>query len=307
MATKYTGNYTNNAAKVIKQSSRLVCQVSEDGAIYVCNSYAIYKMDPLEYAAIVQPVVCCDAGDWEIDSTGKKPRTVNVAELFDRTIKAAANAATLDACPLVFPSDRKTEIVGYYCAATDFAAIYNRLYMGVISPSAEFKCVNAVSAAVAYAAGEPFAMVLPISPKSHERILRSIKAYFVGSCDDAEKNEKAATIKLREMISAYESDLEDAKSEINALREQLAKQAEELESRKEEKPTPEAQVEEKETAESIAARFAEIPGITVNVKGAHTSAPVIWLSGEVQQNAEAIKAAGARWSAKRSAYYFRVA
>lgn len=48
-------------------------------------------------------------------------------------------------------------------------------------------------------------------------------------------------------------------------------------------------------------------GVTTTIKGAQTAAPVIWLAGNTQEHAEAIKAAGGKWSNKKSAFYVRVA
>ena len=59
---KYMGNYTNEAAKALKGSERIICRVTDDGAIYVTNGFIAYKMTPPEYASIVQPVTCCEAG-----------------------------------------------------------------------------------------------------------------------------------------------------------------------------------------------------------------------------------------------------
>lgn len=61
---KYMGNYTNEAAKALKGSERIICRVTDDGAIYVTNGFIAYKMNPPEYAAIVQPVTCCEAGNY---------------------------------------------------------------------------------------------------------------------------------------------------------------------------------------------------------------------------------------------------
>ena len=47
--------------------------------------------------------------------------------------------------------------------------------------------------------------------------------------------------------------------------------------------------------------------MTTTIKGAQTAAPVIWLAGNTQEHAEAIKAAGGKWSNKKSAFYVRVA
>ena len=66
---KYMGNYTNEAAKALKGSERIICRVTDDGAIYVTNGFIAYKMNPPEYAAIVQPVTCCEAGNYTMPAT----------------------------------------------------------------------------------------------------------------------------------------------------------------------------------------------------------------------------------------------
>ena len=38
---KFTGRYTAATAKALKGSPRLVCQVTEDGTIYVCNGFLL--------------------------------------------------------------------------------------------------------------------------------------------------------------------------------------------------------------------------------------------------------------------------
>jgi len=56
-------------------------------------------------------------------------------------------------------------------------------------------------------------------------------------------------------------------------------------------------------AEMIAARFADLDGVTTTIKGAQTDSPVIWLSGDTDAHKELIEARGGRWSSKRSAWY----
>ena len=65
--------------------------------------------------------------------------------------------------------------------------------------------------------------------------------------------------------------------------------------------------EPKTAAELIAARFHDLPGVTVTIKGAQTTSPVVWLAGDTDPHADAIKAQGGKWSNKRAAYYVRVA
>lgn len=59
---KFTGRYTTNTAKALKGSERILCQVSEDGTIYICNGFLLCTMNAPEYAATVQPLTCCEPG-----------------------------------------------------------------------------------------------------------------------------------------------------------------------------------------------------------------------------------------------------
>lgn len=146
---KFTGRYTTNTVKALKGSERILCQVSEDGTIYICNGFLLCAMNAPEYAATVQPLTCCEPGAWTFDKDGK-----------------------------------------------------------------------------------------------HE--------------DEAEQPA-------------------------------------------EQKPEP------KTAAEIIAARWAEVDGLTATIKGATTAAPVVWLAGDTKPHEKEIEAAGGKWSGKKNAYYFRVA
>lgn len=286
---KYTGNYTNEAVKVIRQSERLECQVTEDETIYICNGYLIFKMNPMEYASLVQPVTCCDAGNWRIDSTGKKPGTIDVEKIFSENVTKAKNAATMEPCKMVF-SQNKKEMVGFYSRGGDFTAIYNKSFVSAILPGAEWKSTGKLSAAVAFSSVEAFAMVLPIKPVPN--ICRAVKAYFAE--DDGPSTDSLL------------SDLEETKKKLTDALDQIASQSAELELLREAKQ-PEVQPEKTQSVMDIAARFSGISGITATVKGAQTGSPVIWLSGDTESHREEIKAAGAKWSTKRGAYYYRVA
>lgn len=302
MSAKYTGNYTSEASKIIKRSERLECQTTEDGTCYICNGFFLFKMNPMEYASIVQPVVCCDAGNWSINQNGRQERRADLLQIWTDSVKSAEGAATMEACPMVFKNG-KAEIVGYYSAAGGFAATYNAAFMGAIRTGATFRAKSALSGAVAYDDAEPFALVLPIKPVP--KICRAVKSYFVEPSNAAKPvqnsdKEKAEIADLRDRLNA-------AQAEAATLRETISQQAAEMASLREAAQCAQEPSTQKETAESIVSRFCELPGIIATVKGAQTAAPVVWISGNVEQNAEAIKAAGARWSAKRGAYYYRVA
>ena len=168
---KFTGRYTAATAKALKGSPRLVCQVTEDGTIYVCNGFLLCTMNPPEYAATVQGFTCCEPGNWTLDKDGKHEddaHKLDLVRLYADTLKANADAQPLQRSPLTVQ-------------------------------------------------------------------------------------------------------------------------------------TPKA------AAEIIAARWAEVDGLTATIKGAATAAPVVWLSGDTKPHAKAIEADGGKWSGKKNAYYFRVA
>ena len=91
---KFTGRYTTNTAKALKGSERILCQVSEDGTIYVCNGFLLCTMNAPEYAATVQPLTCCEPGAWTFDKDGKhedEAHKLDLVKLFADTVRTAAD------------------------------------------------------------------------------------------------------------------------------------------------------------------------------------------------------------------------
>lgn len=73
-------------------------------------------------------------------------------------------------------------------------------------------------------------------------------------------------------------------------------------------PNTAAPAAEPETAaELIASRFHDLPGVTVTIKGAQTTSPVVWLTGRHGPPRRRDQGPGGKWSNKRGAYYVRVA
>ena len=71
-----------------------------------------------------------------------------------------------------------------------------------------------------------------------------------------------------------------------------------------------AQVEKAAPAPDLATikgRLQGLPGLTLTVKGAQTSAPVVWLTGDTDAHTDAIKSVGGIWSNKKSAWYIKPA
>ena len=127
-----------------------------------------------------------------------------------------------------------------------------------------------------------------------------------GSEDSAKTGEadklRTELAQAQEEAAALRGDLYRAANEIDELKAKLA----ELHETKTEQPA-EQKPEPKTAAEIIAARWAEVDGLTATIKGATTAAPVVWLAGDTKPHEKEIEAAGGKWSGKKNAYYFRVA
>ena len=296
---KYTGNYTKNAAKAIKAAEKLICTTTEDGAIYLCNGYWMYKMNPLEYATVAQPVTHCEAGNWTIDSNGKRDGNdgKSLLKIFQDAAKATENKPGLERCPLSL--DRGNLTAYLYHSPDGFASAYNSLYISAICNGQQLRAPGATSPAVIYDGNEPFALIMPIRLEGKDS--RAVLAYY--NKPDASSVSNAADLSIaRKEIARQDAELEALRAKLAELEAQQAQPQEPAED-----PQQTVQADGKTTAEIIAARFSELAGVTTTIKGAQTAAPVIWLAGNTQEHAEAIKAAGGKWSNKKSAFYVRVA
>ena len=300
----YYGSFNPSAAaKALKMADRYFCQITEDGTIYAGSGYVLFKLTPHDYAAIVQPVACCEAGNWAIDRNGKSESSIDAARIFSEAVKTAQNAADLQSCPLVINCKKdKNPAAAYYNAEADFVALYNPAYLAAF-PGATIRTSSACSAAIMYNGGEAVGLVMPI--RAEPKAARAVKAYFT----EADSNSNNADLsRAQDELAAVRGDLYRAANEIANLKEQIARQAAELEALHSAEAVPAAdnKPEPKTAAETIAAHWAEVDGLTTTIKGAQTAAPVVWLAGDTEPHAKAIEADGGKWSAKKNAYYFRV-
>ena len=255
----------------------------------------------------MQGFTCCEPGNWTIDKDGKHEddaHKLDLVRLYADTLKTNADAQPLQRSPLTVQTP-KAAAVCYYNAAADFAAIYDTKFITALHPAAQLRAASAISAAVAYYDDEPFAVVMPI--KAEPETARAVRAFFTEAAGNNAKTGEADKLRAelaqsQEEAAALRGDLYRAANEITELKSKLA----ELHETKTEQPAAEA-VEPKTAAEIIAARWAEVDGLTATIKGATTAAPVVWLSGDTKPHAKAIEADGGKWSGKKNAYYFRVA
>lgn len=221
----------------------------------------------------------------------------------------------------------------YYNAEKDFVALYDTRYISALCPGFTLRAAGTTSAAIAYNGKEPFALVLPIRPD--DKTTRAVKAYFTQAAE-AETNEAE---QLRAELARLQDKLARSEAGSAALQDRVQQQANEVEHLNAKISTLEDELstvghENAVLHERVAqpghgdhrrpqrrpgrrrpqdrrrnhrGPLHRLDGVTATIKGAHTAAPVVWLSGDTDKHADEIKAAGAKWSGKRSAYYVRVA
>ena len=314
---KTLGNYTATATKAIKAGNCIICNKAEDGYIYTANGFFIFKMTPPEYDAFIRPAAGCDPGNWNIDNKGNReelrPGQMDIIKIFNDALGQINGSTTATACkrsPLEFTSEKMT-LTGFYNPAADVAAFYNKLYINSFT-GGTLHAVKATGAAVVIDHEDALAMILPVRPDAAKA--RAVKAYFT----EATEAEQLADNNAAELDRLQRQNAQQAEQlqRAEAMREALVNKIAELENRiikqQAEQPAPAPAAEQpaqdmKTAAEMIAAEIEKLAGVKAVIKGAATSAPVVWLDGNTTEHKAAIIAAGAKWSGKRNAYYIKVA
>jgi len=122
---------------------------------------------------------------------------------------------------------------------------------------------------------------------------------------------------LRQDYAQKHIDAEELRRQIEELQAVLVSKNEQIEAltgrlnaQPDPQPAPAAEAHPEQApadkAAALVEKLATLEGITATVKGAQTAAPVVWLTGETDAHKDKIEAMGGKWSAKRSAWYFKV-
>ncbi len=327
-------------------SARLHCNVDADGMIYICNGYFVVKLSSLEYDALVRPVTQRDAGNWALNDSGEiSPDPINLVDALNDAAKLAAHAVTPAPMLFETSrsnSNGKFQLAGYYSETGDFVTAFNPVYTSVVSPALACKSGGDLNPMVIYNADSPVAMILPVNVSDKPNILRAVRAWFV---DDASADGGKTAEKLRRQLDDLEriarqgeSENADLRRQLEDLRQQYAQQhadgeymqiqfdrlqsvvsdknaeiaslLERLNAHPEAQPAPveESQPEQApaDKAAALVEKLAALEGVTATIKGAQTASPVVWLTGEADAHKDEIEKLGGKWSAKRSAWYFKI-
>ncbi len=278
--------FTSALTKALKTRPTVI-QCQTDGEYtYISNGFFLVKLLPHEYDEFVRPVTQRDPGSWTIDEKGQ-PTERKPLDL-SRTLSDFDSRSDLSAMahiPFTFSMEaKKAYSVTAFCSANNgFVSFFDTKYTAMVS----FDRVNLGGASPASPMivshnGKPVALLLPVRV-DNPSITAAVLAYSTS------KYPKAKT-------AAPDPQLSAALEEVERLREEL-KQAKAH-------AAPEQPVNK---AAAVLSALESLDGITATVKGAQTSAPVVWIGGTVEAHKTALEKLGAKWSSKRSAYYIQAA
>lgn len=278
--------FTPALTKALKTRPTVI-QCQTDGEYtYISNGFFLVKLLPHEYDEFVRPVTQRDPGSWTIDEKGQ-PTERKPLDL-SRTLSDFDNRSDLSTmahAPLTFSIEaKKAYSVTAFCSANNgFVSFFDTKYTAMVS----FDRVNLGGASPASPMivshnGKPVALLLPVRV-DNPSITAAVLAYSTS------KYPKAKT-------AAPDPQLSAALEEVERLREEL-KQAK----------AHAAPEQPANKAAAVLAALESLDGITATVKGAQTSAPVVWIGGTVEAHKTTLEKLGAKWSCKRSAYYIQAA
>lgn len=314
------------------------------GGYWITDGFTAVKCyTPEDWRTIGGAIFGEAAGAWTHDNGGTH---ANDKPTLAKTLcdMVANPGALADVAPMVFDfekRDGKIKARVLYDAKNDIAVMVNAAYLEYFGAGCVFRVTGDINPVVVLWNNTTVGIVLPIKPKPE--IIAAARAYF-GKADTAGAGKKAERksdigvanaealeaankhiakqnakiAELKKQLAAASDDggktLLALEHECDALRANLAaaeNRIAELEKLAEtpapvDMPAPVVRDIAAE-AEAAAVKFRNINGkILATVKGANTSAPVVWIGGDVAKHEAELEAAGAVYSKKRGAWYYRV-
>lgn len=277
---------TEKAGKLFKKADRIFCSVKED-RIYITDGYILFNLSSPEYDAFFRPVIGYDPGNWIIEQGEKREDKKDFTQFFEKDSFAAQKA------PFVFTADKKT-VCGFYGQEKEEYTFINADWIASFTKEARFFLIG--ETAGLYAVNDEMmitALLLPIRYQYASVAKKAIKAYF----NPEETKEQKEDRKDRK-IARLEEELKEKDQMIEDYHNELMEKAAELAATRE--AAQKEEVPKKKSPADIAAALMKYGKVTI--KGENTEKPIVWVvSGK--ENREALKAAGAKWSMKKSAWY----
>lgn len=312
---KFCGRFTTAAGKSLKGSARISCELHEND-IFVSNGHVLFRLTSYEYDACIRPVTHCDPGNWTIDKSGRvESDSKALLGLYDKLVKKFPSLTQMQPLPLAYKThDEKGPVylAIYSNDSGDLIYTYNTQYTDCFVAESKIYCDKSDPMGAVVCADEIIGIVLPVKRKDATSIFAAVKSYLRPEKQELDYNKAENRIyDLENELKTYKELYENSYRDYLTANEKINKLSAELDAIRSQ-PVPVVQAADqkpdpKTAAETIAARWQNIDGISITIKGAATAAPVVWLTGNTKPHANEITGQGGKWSTKKSAYYFRVA
>lgn len=320
----FTAELTRQLRLARKNSSLIVN--NHNGVIYAASGYFAAIVTADEYDRFVRPVTNRDPGTYRLrgDDLNDAPASVlDVSCVVKSALEQNKGCDPLTPCPLSL-DDPHGRLCLYHNDSTGdihaFGASYTAIFSGCTLISA-----SPLTPAIVLYNGNPVGLVMPVKLNTDKPTIssavRAIRAFYGDSTAPAttpaadtaalraELDKANARAKSAEQQAALDrkasaDKIADLEKALESLRSALATATTATPAPAPAPTTPPALIcDPKATADKLAA----LPGVTATIKGAKSSVPIVWLSGNVNAHRAAIEKAGGKWSTKRAAYYVRCA
>lgn len=318
----FTAELTRQLRLARKNSSLIVN--NHNSVIYAASGYFAAIVTADEYDRFVRPVTNRDPGTYRLrgDDLNDAPASVlDVSHVVKSALEQNKGCDPLTPCPLSLdnPQDR---LCLYHSDSTGdihaFGASYTAIFSGCTLIAA-----SPLTPAIVLYNGNPVGLVMPVKLNTDKPTIsatvRAIRAFYGDNAtatpaadtaalradlDKANARAKAAEQQAALDRRASADKIAELGKALDSLRSALATATTTTPAPAPAPTTPPALIcDPKATADKLAA----LPGVTATIKGAKSSVPIVWLSGNVNAHRAAIEKAGGKWSTKRAAYYVRCA
>lgn len=296
--------FTSALTKELKRSESVYVSLdAEKKRVTVSNGFFLAVLSLPEYDALIRPVTGRDPGSFTIDKSGFRDGAPDFSKAMNRT----GNEAAAQLAPFTFPDEDGKKAMNAYYSAERGTTFVNAAFVSMLArPQLAYSAGPVSPLLYLTGDGDLIALLLPIRVQKPGKLSAAVSAYF-DETDTGAKIERLEAEK-REALSQltiatqnrdyYKEQLEKIMEERDTYAAQLADIA---------KAAAEDRAEEAKPAEEKpalnTAGLEKLDGVTVIIKGAATNKPVAWISGDTKKHADALKAAGCKWSVKKSAWY----
>ena len=296
-----------------KDGNQIHVQAVNDNECYITNGNIVLLLSRFEYNRVIRPITGQEFSSYRIVNGHLSGEPMDIQKAFKGFhdgLRAAKDVIMQDS-PVTICENGKA-LTGLYSSEKDFTVVVNKLYLDAFQ-DCTFFCAGPLQPVFAISPHiDIVGMILPVKD-SRGNVSRAVRSYFVAP-EEIPAQVSQATEEIRAALADSESArmaAEDAASaarcELNKARADLERaqaRIAQLEAAAMQQPEPAERPATISKAEAAAAMFADLPGVTVTVKGAQTAAPVLWFSGNTEPHADSLRAKGAKWSAKKSAFYY---